>query len=270
MPSWENARRGLAAALSLAVVAGLVTAWITGVPRLKAYAAERNAPTFMEIHFTDPPAWVQGDLESLLVETVLMHLDGNPMQRDELIEVRRALLNTGWFDTVDQVRRVHAERVDIEASFVDPYALVRRGEQDHLVDARGRLLPRRFPAGAAEHFIVITGTRFPPPGRPGIEWDGSDVIAALRLHRILDEQPWREQVEKIDVSGFVDGRPLKLVTDRGSVIVWGSPPGEEAPLESLTERKLAFLNLHYTNHHHIDGGHAGEIDITDHERVFKR
>lgn len=270
MPSWENAKRGFVAALSLALLTGLVVAWIMGVPLLKAYAADHNAPEYMEIHFADPPAWVHGDLEKLLVETVLTQIEGNPLNRDELVNVREALLNTGWFDAVQQVRRVHAEQIDIDATFVDPYALIRRGDGDHLIDARGRLLPRRFPVGAAEHFIVISGTRFPPPGRPGIEWDGSDVIAALRLHRVLDQQPWRGLVKMIDVTGFVAGRPLRLITDRDSVIVWGSPPGEEAPLESLTERKLAFLGLHYRNYQHIDGGHSGEIDITDHERVFKR
>jgi hypothetical protein len=270
VPSWENFKRGIVTAISLAIIGGLVSAWIGGVPRLMAYAAEHNAPEFMEIHFSNPPAWVHGDLEELLIETVLMQIAGDTLNRDELIRVREALLNTGWFDSVQQVRRVHAERIDIDATFVDPYALIRRGDDDHLVDDRGRLLPRRFPAGAAAHFIVITGARFPPPGRPGIEWDGSDVIAALRLHRVLDQQQWRDQVRRIEVTGFVNGRPLRLITDRGSVIVWGSPPGEEAPLESLTDRKLAFLNLHYRNHGHIDGGHAGEIDITDHERVFKR
>jgi hypothetical protein len=286
LPNWENTRRGLIAAMFLLLVAAIVGAWITSVPRLQAHAARNNAPDAVVVSFQNSPAWVRGELEHSLMATVQAQLaadpfigegiiPGDPMDRDALVAVRNALIDTGWFEAVHQVRRVHAERIDIEATFADPYALIRWRERYYLIDSRGRLLPRPFDVDEAsqlDHFISIVGTRYAPPGFAGFEWDGEDVIAALSIMQVIDQQPWRHQVRRVDVAGYVDRRhqPIRLITDRGSTIIWGRPPGEEGAYESLTDRKLAFLNLHFNNHRHIDGGHNGEIDITDHTRVFKR
>ena len=179
-----------------------------------------------------------------------------------LVAVRSELLNTGWYERIDQVRRVRHDRIDIHGVFVDPYAVVRDVQGDHLVDPRGKLLPRTFPVGMADKFVVITNSRFTRPGRPGMQWEGADITAALRLLQLIESHPWREQVAQVDISGVSRGQPLKIITDRGSRIVWGSAPGEETALEAMVERKLHYLNHAFREYGHIDMGHAGTIDIT--------
>ena len=61
-----------------------------------------------------------------------------------------------------------------------------------------------------------------------------------------------------------------LLTDRSSRIVWGSSPGEETPGEARAELKLSYLDYQAEHLGHIDGGYAGELDITNTTGVFAR
>lgn len=268
----EDWHRALVTTLIVALVGGLVATWIIYVPKLEAYATEiaENESEPINITFTDRPIWVEGQIATMLEQTIMSRLSRDPLAREDLVAVREGLLNSGWFQMIHQVRRKSADEVVIDAVWMIPYAVVREDDGDHLIDPRGRLLPWVFTRGEAESFMVIEGNRFPGPNRPGMQWEGADIAAVLELQKLIDQQEWRDQVEAIDVTGQLRGDPMRLITDRGTHIIWGSPPGEEEPLEALVERKLAFLNHHYENHNHIDAGHDGEIDITSHQAVFQR
>jgi len=257
-----NVKRGLIALCWLIGLAGIAAVAWYGVPRLEAHAGSAEGPETIEILFVDSPAWVNDELQEYLMAAIEPRLTRDPFYRDELVQIRHELLNTGWFERVDQVRRVRRDRIEISGEYVDPFAVVRDHEGDHLVDPRGHLLPRTYPFNTAEQFIVITGHRFPRPGRIGMQWEGADINAALRLLGLIQAQSWRGQVAKIDITGVIRGGPIRLVTDRGTRIVWGSPPGEEAALEALTDRKLYYLSYLQRRYDRIDMGHVGEIDIT--------
>ena len=145
------------------------------------------------------------------------------------------------------------------ATFVTPAAVVRDGEGDHLVDPSGRLLPRTFPHGGAEHQLVITNVRFPRPQRPGSQWEGADVTAALRLLRLIDGKPWRQQIAAIDTSRYLAEEVLVIRTDLGASIIWGSAPGEESGLEVAADGKLAYLDKAFEEFNRIDTGYDGEL-----------
>jgi hypothetical protein len=250
------------AVVALAWVVGigaLAAGWFLGVPKLSAHVSATAAPGEITIVFRNRPAWVQGDLLALLDLTARENLSPDPLRQEDLVRVREAMINTGWFETVDQVRRVRADLVAIEGAFARPAAVVRDADGDHLVDVRGRLLPRTFAHGTAMAQIVVTGAHFTRPQRPGVEWDGADVSAALRLLRLLDGRPWRDQVASVDVRDFLATGELVLVTDRGARIIWGSPPGEETPLEVTADTKLAYLAKAYEDFGRIDTGHLGEL-----------
>jgi len=209
--------------------------------------------------FEGRPAWVQGDLLALLDLTARENLGDDPLRQDDLVRARAALLDTGWFDAIDQVRRVRADLVTITASFVRPAAVVRDADGDHLVDAHGKLLPRTFPPGGAAAQLVITGAHFTRPQRPGVQWDGADVSAALRLLRLLEGKPWRSQIASVDVSRYLEEGELVLVTDIGAQIIWGSAPGDETALEVTADTKLAYLAKAYEDFDRIDTGHRGVL-----------
>lgn len=258
---WSNIKRGLLALVWLVGIGGIAAAAWYGVPRLEAHAVEHSDLHTIEIYFIDPPAWVRGDLEAQLIQTIEPLLRRDPFDQTMLVAVRSELLNTGWFEGIEQVRRVRADRIDINGTFVDPYAVIRDDGGDHLVDERGNLLPRTFGHGEAEKFVVITNPRFPRPGRAGMQWEGADITAALRLLRLIEAQPWREQISQVNISGAIRGEPIRLVTDRGSRIIWGSPPNEEVALEALASRKLYYLGHFFREYGHVDMGSAATLDI---------
>ena len=270
--TWQRSSVGL---LWLFTVTIVILAWILGVPRLEAFASNRElvSPHEVTIRFVNPPQWIKGPLGDSLLRTATMQIGGDPLRRDDLVAVRQALIDTGWFYSVDQVRRVQSDLVEITAAFVHPYTLIRDGSGYHLIDVEGKLLPKSYGPGddlpmvydsqrdATVSMIAISGAHFkrPPVGK---SWDGADVSAGLKLLQLIDRQPWRHQIIEVDVSQFLKDGPIKLRTDRGSVILWGGPPGEEAALELLAAGKIQRLNLLYANHGRIDGNRVGELDIT--------
>ncbi|MHC5004599.1 MAG: hypothetical protein ACYTJ0_15915 [Planctomycetota bacterium] len=267
---WERSRRIGVTAGWLGLAGVVIWGWAAGVPGLRAYASAAEPDVTVELRFVDPPVWMNGDLEIHLALTGRQHLGPDPLDRSSLDAARRALLQTGWFDEVLQVRRVRRDLVEVQARFVQPYVVIRDGRGDHLVDPAGRLLPMSVPIGHASQFVVIEGARYPRPPRAGELWEGADVTAALRLKRILVQRPWHDQVTGIDVSRYHDELTLYLTTRWGHRIRWGRAPGDEQAGEVTMERKLAYLD-HLDEHYgRVDGGHVGEVDITNPRGVFGR
>ncbi len=245
--------------LAILAVLGL---WMLGVPRLSTYASLNQYANTVDVRFTDKPAWVKDDLQASLIATVQEQLTGDPLRRDDLVAASDALLRTGWITKVHQVRRVEPELVQIDAQFAEPFAVVRDAEGDHLVDDAGRLMPRTFPIGGAAKLIPIVGVELDRPANPGSLWDGADLTAALRLLRYVNEKPWRAQTAVIDVSNYLDGQPMLLITDRGCEIVWGRGPNDPTAGEVTTDQKLQYLDYHHSEYGHIDRGFPRRLDIS--------
>ncbi len=269
-------RKGLAgAARPTALRAGgwaagglvLAAAWALGVPRLEAYASARHATLAPAARFSMPvPAWASGALEAELVMVAAGQLGPDPLRRDDLVAVQQALLGTGWFEDVTQVRRVEPGLVEIDARFAQPLAVARNpGDgRDWLVDVHGRLLPRNFDAGAWGLGVMV-GAGFASDGRGRIvAVEPRDAAAAGALLQRILPRPWHGQVARINLEhGAGDGAlTLRLVTDRGCSILWGRPPGDEQAREVTADRKIEYLDYHYSQYGHIDRGFLRELDVT--------
>jgi hypothetical protein len=261
---WLSALNGLVVAAWVLGIGGLVTAWVLGVPQLEAYASAQPPGGEIEVGFLDPPSWAEGDLEASLVLTARQHISPDSRQRRSLTAARDALLATAWFDEIRQVRRVDERHVEIDARFAQPFAVIRdaRGVEDHLVDPRGRLLPRSFPAGTVDRLTAIVGAGFDRPAQPAALWPGADVTAALKVLHLIYDRPWRHQVTQVDLASFVRDSTLRLVTDRGCIVVWGRAPGDETGGEVSAQQKLSYLDYHYQQYGHIDRGFLQELDVT--------
>lgn len=261
---WVSAGRALVGSAWLAGLGGVVGAWIICVPRLEAYASSRRPAGELEVRFVNPPEWVGDDLVAALLATARGQIDPDPLQRRGLVAAREALLATGWFEQVLQVRRVDRGDVEINARFARPFAVIREpgGALDHVVDSLGKRLPRSYRAGEAEGFAVIVGVALDRPARPGDRWSGADVAAGLQVLRMLAGKPWSGQVAEVDVAGFANHSTIRLRSDRGCTIVWGRPPGDEQASEVPALRKLSYLDYHYEHYGHIDRGFPRELDIT--------
>jgi hypothetical protein len=239
----------------ITLVGVLTAAWFFGVPRLRAAVIEQTPAVPTAIEFSEVPVWVDTQLRAELEGTARLMLSGDPFTQTDLAGVRSALGATGWFESVDQVRRVTIDRIRVQATFARPFAMVRDRGRDYLVDPMGRLLPRSYTPGKnGAELIPIINAHFHRPEKPGRHWEGADVNAALRILRLLDGRPWFAQIEHVDLRHGAEG--VLLVTDIGARIHWGSPPGEEEVLEPTARRKLAFLDKAYEDSRRVDLGHT--------------
>ncbi len=263
LPGWPVWRRLLRAAVWPAAAGAAVAAWAFGVPRLEAYASAHQGAGALEVRFLQVPPWAQGELESALVAVAAREVDRDPLRREGLVAARQALLATGWFEEIRQVRRTSPSLVEVDGRLAVPSAVVRDGAGgDHLIDTRGCLLPRSYAEGGAGVFVAITGARLGRPGRFGEPWPGDDVAAAIQVLRLIQDRQWRKQIAEIDVSRFLGESSLALRTDRGCVIRWGRAPGAEGGAEVPAERKLEYLDYHYEQYGHVDRGFLRELDVT--------
>lgn len=270
------AGRVLTALVTAALLAGIgLGAWL-GTPWLEARAAERHPGTdrpTLNVTFNWPPlgaaddgsrragTWLPVEDQRALVGLVREHVGNDParFRPDALERAGRALLATGWFETIRAVSREPAGGVRVDAVWRVPVALVRRGSVDYLVSADGRLLPKEYRADACPLPVVI-GASQPAPtdaaGGPahGQVWAGADTGAGLALLRLLATRPYRAQVRGVDVSDYNANRRLVILTDRGTRIVWGGAPDELVPGEQPPAAKLRRLDWLASRFGHIDGG----------------
>lgn len=284
--SWPGIRRAGVIAAWVIGIGGILWAWVWGVPRLEAYAVTQQQATVgqIEVRFIDPPAWMKDDLLLSLSLAAFRELDNDLTPEVEglwdvcaapgdltgaLNEIRDALMDEGWFDSIEQVRLVRSDLIEVQATFVVPYAVIRDERLDHLIDPFGKLLPRSYQHGTAPQFIAIDNVHFDRPHRLGRKWEGTDVTAALRLLRTIEQQEWRGQVESVDVSHYHEDGQISLMTKDGNRIIWGSPPGEEVALEALADFKLHLLDEQFKRSGRIDGGFS-TLDLTLQEGSFRR
>jgi hypothetical protein len=277
-PGVELVKRGLIAAAWLLVAAGAVGAWITGVPRLEAYAAERMPAPSIRVRLVDPPRWM-GDVQPWLEQLVAAEIGGGPLDWEGLDAGREAIERSGWFLSVDRVERISADIVEVRGRYVEPFAVVHDGDGHHLVDESARLLPMRYPHTAPPRFterdgkvvpwfMILEGPRFPRPTGVGATWDGADIAAGLRLAHYLAAEPWNDQIAAIDIGEYTTAESLWIVTTRGARIRWGRAPGDESAVEVPARQKRDYLQFMYEGSGLIDRG-MKELDITG-DRVYAR
>jgi hypothetical protein len=281
--NWHVVRQSAKVLAWLLAIALVIGGWAVYVPQLQAFAAVHNSAKTVNIRFTTQPRWMTREIAESLLRTAHMQLNGgDPFNRNELVAVRDALMATGWFDSIQQVRRLQEDLIEINATYVRPYALVLDEQGHHLIDQRGKLLPftckpgSPLPTcahpltGAHLPLLVIANTRFARPIRPGLTWEGEDVAAALKLIDLVGAQPWRDQITQVDVAGYTRDQPMKLRTTGDCLVVWGSAPGAERGLELSASGKIDRLSILNNRYHRIDGCHKGELDITDPQLVAAR
>lgn len=220
------------------------------------------------VRFVEAPAWVGQSLIDHLGRIAMRQIDGHPLDRADLVAAREALTRSGWFESVGQVsRRVNGD-IDIDAVFLQPTTIVTDAFGDVVVDAMGRPLPEGSRMVDERPIIRIVHPRESRPRRPGRPWPGDDMIAAMRLHAMLDHHPWTNQITAIDLSEFDRTGSLLIQTDLPATLQWGSAPGEETPLESLADHKIQWLDQFHRDHGRIDAHHRGTIDLRSGSHVL--
>jgi hypothetical protein len=244
--------------------AAAVVVWAFGwwMPKLRHSAAAAIRDGRIEVIFSDTPRWMTAADIAPLQEMVLREAGRGAYDQVGCAQARAALLATGWFTDVSQVRRTGSGDIVIDGEFAVPFALVVDAAGEHLIDVDGRLLPRSYLAGTAPAFPRIVGASVPRPARPGQPWTGADVAAGMGLARLVESQRWRGQVIGIDVTAFKDRHVMDLLTDTGCRIVWGRAPGEEAAAEVPAAQKLKYLAYLHESCGRVDAGCTSQLDLS--------
>ncbi|MGD9692325.1 MAG: hypothetical protein AB7G17_12885 [Phycisphaerales bacterium] len=268
-----RARQIVVSVVIVLLIGGMIGGVAFGVGALKDRVAEaRSAPLRLEIAW---PAlagdasrtWLPESARREITAAVMSKLTANPFDRGSLVRARKALLETGWFERVDRVRRKTGGVVEIGAVWRTPGAVVRWEGKDYLVSSKGELLPLVYEAGdAGRSVLVIEGVDVGPTRTSagavayGEAWPGASVRASLELMGVLRRAfgagaAW-SQIAGIDASEFRTRGRLAIISDAGARIVWGAPPGKLAPGEQTTEQKLMRLAR-------LASGPTGRIDSNE-------
>jgi len=252
-----------------AVIAAFALTLVILIPTLRSAVAS-SAPPPGEIRFLGTPSWVGDSVVAHLGRVASRQVQGSSPDRGQLMGIHDALERSGWFESVTRVQRTASGDIEVEATFLQPIATVRDAFGEVVIGPGGQPLPEGIQIEQGTHIIGIRSPRENRPSRAQRRWPGDDMQAALRLHRVLSNQPWADQIEAIDVGDFDRTGKLTLQTTMGTRIVWGSPPGEETPLETLADRKLFRLDSGYRTHGRIDMNTPQELDLTMASHVVGR
>ncbi len=259
---WSAFRPALIAGGWAVALLGAMAALAVGVPALRAQAMTTHSDSPLRVRFENRPAWMTDGELSPLADLVANQLSASPMDRSGLARVQEALQETGWFQEISQVRRSGMDDVTVHAEWTVPFAVVRDGGYDHLVDSEARLLPRCYRPGTAPRgFIRIEGVSTPRPTRYGTRWPGEDIKSAMALARLIDERPWRSQVAWIDLSSMPMDGCLRMKTFRDCTVKWGRAPGQEGAAEVPARQKLDYLGWLHDHYGRIDSGCEEQLDL---------
>lgn len=231
----------------------------------KRVADVRRVPLRLSINWPtvagDPSrTWLPESARREVTAIAMNRLSSDVFDRASLEGARDALLRSGWFTAIHDVRREAGGEVVVRATWRVPAAVVRWQDKDYLVGAGAELLPLVYDKGGAGPGVrVIEGVEFGPPTPPGTgdgalagpnlafgeTWAGGEAQAALTLlaglKRAFGETSVWSQIAGVDVSRVRTTGALAIITDTGSRVIWGAAPGKVAPGEQTVDQKLARL-----------------------------
>ncbi len=258
-PSWDPQAtlRGLRRLGIAMLVLGLMTGAVWSEGQLLTYARQRPLPPAgpQQVILVDVPTWMSPLTQQELQTRAAWAIDGDPFSSRALESAAAALEQTAWVRQVLRIERDGGSGARIIAAYRRPAALVEHSGEYYLTAIDGVRLPGVYmphqvnPVGLPT--VVDARDRVP---REGEGW-GDDVIAALDLIRLLEPQPYFEQIRSISVrdeAGRV--RPALLTGRPGAAVFWGRPVGQEQPIEVAADVKLRNLETVYRQRGSIDAG----------------
>jgi hypothetical protein len=257
--SWRSTAERIAGIGAWVGCAALLIILATVVlPRLRS-SAYGSSSARTAIRFPNAPRWMTA-AEMKPIEDAAQSIVAGGTGREMLQTLQRYLTSTGWFESVEQVRLVDHDGIEVIATYATPTALVADGPVDHLCDARGHRMARDYRAKDGPSLVRVLGVQGPTPA-VAASWGGTALADAIDLLHTLDAQPWRAQIAAIGVGRHGKDGTLELVTTGGSTVVWGRAPSAASAAEVPTGQKLEYLSFLYAKHGRIDHGHPTSIDV---------
>lgn len=260
---WFSVFTGHAATMLLWV--GGITAAAFGLTRLTPQAEQFVAARTPHIEWIGLPLWLQNANQAGFLEQQAAQIGLGPgvnlVHPDLARAVAERLALSPWIAEVKRVNVVSDGRIDVEAAWREPLAMVERGGRAYLVDTGGVRLPLESAADQVDRqqWLVVRGLSEPVPQRAGEPWRGEDMQAALKMVKFLETAtvngllPCRAAIRAIDLSNYryrldrVNGDIKLIIANTDTYVIWGLTPTHESDIEPPAMWKLDVLNrLHET------------------------
>jgi len=180
---WDAARtlRGLWVLAAVLGAVGLGVGYHQLEQHLGVYASRVAKPIDAQnVVLVDVPRWLAPAEQQKLAHTVANQIGADPLDGHGLRVAVMALEQEPWVASVTQVQRLSGGRVEVQAVYREPLAVVEARDGYHLVDAGGIRLPGLY---MREHvgalgLPLITGVASAPPAALGQSWFGRQILVA--------------------------------------------------------------------------------------------
>jgi hypothetical protein len=224
--------------LALLLLAGLLL--LGRAAREDLRPQQRYTTAFAEIECDPPPGMERA--EFLGEVQYLASLPDRLSLLDEGLAARLAEAFAGhaWVERVERVEMTAPRQVSVRLAYRLPVLSVQSwprqpGDPEQTaVDGQGIYLP---PLPRAQVLPRLRTTVSRPGGPSGTPWGDPGVIGAARTAALLLPYQDRLQVSEYDVRDGV----VRLETQDGGRVIWGSAPGEEASGEASAAEKVQRL-----------------------------
>ena len=203
-----------------------------------------------DILITTPPPWIQSNVLADSVDAAGLPDPLDLRDRDLTNKIASALEKHAWIRQVLKVVKQYPAKVLVEVEYRKPVAMVEVEYADEgamrrgliPVDAEGTVLPPQ------EFSLIQANDKFPrihidlkrPMVSAGMKCDDARIIEAASIANLLLPY-WPDlKLEKIVVKED-GGRHYELLRSDQSQIIWGSPPGQELPQETIATHKVQVM-----------------------------
>ncbi len=251
--------RWFAASLLLAALGGGSYAiWQTVAPHIAddpMYKLSADAITI-----TPRPDWIRADVRGEALRDG--SLDGPMSILDPQLTSRiaKAFELHPWIEQVVAVRKFSPARVEVELVYRKPVCMVEVPGGLYAVDKHGVLLPSTdFTPTDAARYPRLGGVALATESLVGTRWEDGRVQGAAHIAANLADA-WTE-LQLVRIVASSDHIPMyELQTTRGTRVIWGFAPGEDAHEPSPAD-KIAALREHLAKRDTIPVQDAIELDL---------
>ena len=153
-----------------------------------------------------------------------------------------------WVAGVIRVQKAFPAAITVELQYRQPVAMIQVPGGRIPVDLEAVVLPTAdFSPADLELYPLIQNVVPNPVVRPGTAWKDPALMAAVKLAGLLRDQ-WKPLKltaisipRNVSSSAAANDVSLELVTQGGSRILWGRPPGSDHPGELQATQKIKRL-----------------------------
>ncbi|MCG6156609.1 cell division protein FtsQ/DivIB [Rubinisphaera margarita] len=229
----------------------------TDFTTLPQYQVDRR-----EVKLTELPTFVPVDLLERTWQRAGLEPTFSLLEPQLAERIGKAFELSPWVREVKHIRLRYPNKIEIGLEYREPVALVQLQQGYYPVDRDGILLPPMdFSIKQLGSYPAVEGIDSVPRGPAGDHWGDLAVWGATRLAEMMlaagdKDSPWKRfhfktiRVEGHSATGIrsiddLNQVQYRLITDKGSEVIWGVAPDVPDPTEPNAETKLKRLEMYF-------------------------